>query len=279
MKASIALKIFRDYQKANLKPSTAGGYTYLLDNFEALFGEKDLKSINSEDAYHFLEIITENSSKSSKRHRYSQLKAFFNFVISNYLPDLTNPLDSPFMRKMFPLPKPKQREVVSKAIIDEVIFNSQSLRDRLILELQSRCGARIGEVLRIRVKDIDGRKIIVQNPKSGKEREAIFMPEQVADRLRVYIQEKALREQDRVFNLSYATARKMIKKLGEKVGIKLNPHDLRRHSATFASRNGVPLGLISKVLLRHQDLKTTQLYLGRVSDSEAIRWMDILHGK
>jgi integrase/recombinase XerD len=279
MKASIALKIFRDYQKANLKPSTAGGYTYLLDNFEALFGEKDLKSINSEDAYHFLEIITENSSKSSKRHRYSQLKAFFNFVISNYLPDLKNPLDSPFMRKMFPLPKPKQREVISKAIIDEVIFNSQSLRDRLILEIQSRCGARIGEVLRIRVKDIDGRKIIVQNPKSGKERGAIFMPEQVADRLRVYIQEKALRDQDRVFNLSYATARKMINKLGEKVGIKLKPHDLRRHSATFASRNGVPLELISKVLLRHQDLKTTQLYLGRVSDSEAIRWMDILHGK
>ena len=279
MKASIVLKIFRDYQKANLKLSTAGGYTYLLDNFEALFGEKDLKSINGEDAYHFLEIITENSSKSSKRHRYSQLKALFNFVISNYLPDLKNPLDSPFMRKMFPLPKPKQREVVSKALIDEVIFNSQSLRDRLILELQSRCGARVGEVLRIRVKDIDGRKIIVQNPKSGKEREALFMPEQVADRLRAYIQEKGLGEQDRVFELSYATARKMINKLGQKVGIKLSPHDLRRHSATFASRNGVPLELISKVLLRHQDLKTAQLYLGRVSDSEAIRWMDILHGK
>jgi len=279
MKASIALKIFRDYQKANLKPGTVGGYTYLLDNFEALFGEKDLKSISSEDVHHFLEIITENSSKSSKRHRYSQLKAFFNFVISNYQQELTNPLDSPFMRKMFPFPKPKQREVISKGMIDEVIFNSQSLRDRLILELQSRCGARIGEVLKIRVKDIDGRKIIVQNPKSGKEREAIFMPEQVADRMRVYIQEKALGEQDRVFNLSYATARKMINKLGEKVGIKLKPHDLRRHSATFASRNGVPLELISKVLLRHQNLKTTQLYLGRVSDSEAIRWMDILHGK
>jgi integrase/recombinase XerD len=50
-------------------------------------------------------------------------------------------------------------------------------------------------------------------------------------------------------------------------------------SATFASRNGVPLELISKVLLRHQNLKTTQLYLGKVSDSEAIRWMDILYGK
>ena len=31
--------------------------------------------------------------------------------------------------------------------------------------------------------------------------------------------------------------------------------------------------------LRHQDLKTTQVYLGKISDSEAIRWMDILHGK
>ena len=58
----------------------------------------------------------------------------------------------------------------------------------------------------------------------------------------------------------------MIKKLGEKVGIKLNPHDLRRHSAPFASRNSVPLELISKVLLRHRNLNTNQLYLGRVSN-------------
>jgi integrase len=71
----------------------------------------------------------------------------------------------------------------------------------------------------------------------------------------------------------------MINRLGKKVGITLNPHDLRRHSATFASRNGVPLEIISKVLLRHQNLKTTQVYLGKVSDSEAIRWMDFLHGK
>jgi len=75
MKASIALKIFRDYQRSNLKPSTVRGYKYLTDNLEALVGEKDLRSITSEDTYHFLEIITENSSKSTKKHRYSQLKA------------------------------------------------------------------------------------------------------------------------------------------------------------------------------------------------------------
>jgi integrase len=279
MNTSTALKVFRDYQKSNLKPSTVIGYRYLLDNFEELFADRDLTPISSEEAFQFLEIVTENNSKSTKRHRYSQLKAFFNFIIMNYEPDLSNPLDSPLMRKTFRLPKPKHREIIAKEIIDEVIFNSKNLRDRLLVELQSRCGARIGEVLNICVKDIDGRKITVRSPKSGKDSEVIFMPEQVANRLKAYVHEEGMREYDRVFNLCYSTARKMINRLGEKVGIKLKPHDLRRHSATFASRNGIPLEIISKVLLRHQNLKTTQVYLGKVSDSEAIRWMDILHGK
>jgi len=59
----------------------------------------------------------------------------------------------------------------------------------------------------------------------------------------------------------------------------ISPYDLRLHPANYASRNGVPLEIVSKVILRHQDLKTTQIYLGKVSEYEAIRWMDILHGK
>ena len=279
MNTSAALKIFRDYQRSNLKPNTGVSYRYLLDNFEELFGEMELPSISSEEIFQFLDLLTENNCRSTKRHRYSQLKAFFNFIIMNYELDLKNPLDCPLMRKTYRLPKPKQREIIAKGLIDEVIFNSKNLRDRLVLELQSRCGARIGEVLNIRVKDVEGRKITVRNPKSGKDSEVIFMPEQVASRLRTYIQRRDLGEQDRVFNLCYSTARTMVNRLGKKVGIKVNPHDLRRHSATFASRNGMPLEIISKVLLRHQNLKTTQVYLGKVSDSEAIRWMDILHGK
>ncbi|KPK46328.1 MAG: hypothetical protein AMK74_00395 [Nitrospira bacterium SM23_35] len=117
----------------------------------------------------------------------------------NYEPDLSNPLDSPLMRKGFRIPEAEQREIIPKELIDEVIFNSKNLRDRFLMELQPRCGARIGEVLNIRVRDIEGRKIIVRNPKSGKESEVIFMSEQVANRLKTYIQKKGLREHDRVF--------------------------------------------------------------------------------
>ena len=36
--------------------------------------------------------------------------------------------------------------------------------------------------------------------------------------------------------------------------------------------------IVSKVILRHANLSTTQRYLGKVSDMEAMRWIDNLHG-
>ena len=62
-----------------------------------------------------------------------------------------------------------------------------------------------------------------------------------------------------------------------KIGVRLRPHDLRRHAATFASRANVPLEIISKVILRHTSISTTEIYLGKVSDTEAIRWIENLY--
>jgi integrase len=168
---------------------------------------------------------------------------------------------------------------LDKETVDELIFNSKTIRDWLILELQARCGLRIGEVLNLKVADISGRKLILQEPKSGREVEVAFMPEHIATRLTDYISSRKLSPSDKVFSVCYTTVRNLVTKLGKKLNIRISPHDLRRHSATYASRNGVPLEIISKVILRHQDLKTTQVYLGKVSDTEAIRWMDVLHGK
>jgi integrase/recombinase XerD len=40
----------------------------------------------------------------------------------------------------------------------------------------------------------------------------------------------------------------------------------------------VPIEIVSKVILRHANLATTQRYLGKVSDVEAIRWIENIHG-
>ena len=70
----------------------------------------------------------------------------------------------------------------------------------------------------------------------------------------------------------------MVRKAGRLIGVNLRPHDLRRHAATYASRSGTPIEIVSKVILRHADLSTTQRYLGKVNDAEAIRWIENLYG-
>jgi hypothetical protein len=40
--------------------------------------------------------------------------------------------------------------------------------------------------------------------------------------------------------------------------------------ATYASRNGISLEIAPRVVLRHNDLKTTQVYLGKVSEQDEI---------
>ena len=87
-----------------------------------------------------------------------------------------------------------------------------------------------------------------------------------------------IQPEERIFPICYETARSIVRKAGEKVGVQLRPHDLRRHAATFASRSGVPLEIVSKVILRHANLSTTQRYLGKISDAEAIRWIENIHG-
>ncbi len=147
-----------------------------------------------------------------------------------------------------------------------------------MLELMARSGMRIGEVLKLTPMDIQDRKAIIRDPKSGREAEAVFLPQKVADRLRNYIREEEITPDARIFPLTYAAAWLIVKKAGNLVGVHVRPHDLRRHAATYASRSGTRFEIVSKVLLRHSNLSTTQRYLGKISDAEAMRWIDNLHG-
>jgi integrase len=124
-------------------------------------------------------------------------------------------------------------------------------KDRLMLELMARGGMRISEV--------------------------VFIPKKVAERLKDYIRSRSMESDQRIFPMGYTGARAVVKKTGRRVGIDLNPHDLRRHAATYASRAGTPLEIVSKVILRHANLSTTQRYLGKVSDTEAIRWIENIY--
>ena len=273
------INIFKHYLEINHKPKTMETYNLLLNKFEAAYAQVPLEDITPDEIFNFLENLTHNLSKSTRRLRYAQLKALYNFIIERRSLNMRNPCNMPLLSKSFKAPKNMPHKILERETVDEMIYNTKRQRDRLMLELQARCGLRIGELLKIKASDIAERTITLREPKSGKDAEKAYMPENVSRKLEEYIKEKAIPGEARVFPICYSTARSIVRGLGAKLNIHVAPHDLRRYSATYASRNGVPLEVVSKVILRHQDLKTTQIYLGKVSDNEAIRWMDILHGK
>jgi integrase len=222
--------------------------------------------------------MTVGNKQNTKRNRFTTLSAFFNFIINTFDPGLQNPCEASILKKMFKRSQIIQWNILEKDIVDEIIFRTTNSRNRIMLELMSRAGMRISEVLKLTPNDIDGRKLTLKHPKSGRDKELVYIPQRLSNRLEDYIQMKGLGNNERIFPITYGTARDMVRKAGTIVNVLLRPHDLRRFAATYASRSGTPIEIVSKVILRHANLSTTQRYLGKVSDIEAMRWIENLYG-
>jgi integrase len=234
----------------------------------------ELASISSDHTFQFLTRDTEGQKQSTKRFKYALLKTFFNFIKNTSDPSFVNPCDATVLKKTFRVAKGRQWVILEKDTVDEIIFRTDNPRDRLMLELMARGGMRIGEVLKLRGIDVDDCKLFLVNPKSGRQNEVVFIPKKVAARLREYIRSMKTAPEERIFPMGYTGATQIVKRAGRKIGLEISPHDLRRHAATYASRAGAPIEIVSKVILRHANLSTTQRYLGKVSDTEASRWVE-----
>ncbi len=248
-----------------------------MGKFCEAYGDHQLSELTVDTILDFLNQLTDGCKPQTKCVRYGQLAAFFNFIKNNIISDFINPCDSKMLRKLY---RPKitiQWDILEKETVDEIIFRTTNARNRLLLELMARGGMRVGEVLKLRPRDVQDRKLVIHGPKSGKEQEIIYIPQKVADRLKEYIHANRINTHERIFPICYEAARAIVKKAGEMVNIHLRPHDLRRFCATYASRSGVPLEIVSKIILRHSNLSTTQIYLGKISDAEAMRWIENLY--
>ncbi|MBU1387647.1 MAG: site-specific integrase [Proteobacteria bacterium] len=248
-----------------------------MTRFKKEYGFLEISKITSESIMLFLIKATDGQKQSTKKLKYSLLRSFFNFIKDSFDLSLTNPCDTPILRKTFKTVKGESWTILDRDIVDEIIFKTENPRNRLMLELMARGGMRVGEVLKLKVKNVHGRKLVLSEPKSGNQTEIVYIPKKVADRLREYIASIKIEDGNTVFPFGYTRAREIVQNAGKMINVNLNPHDLRRHAATYASRSGVPIEIVSKIILRHANLSTTQRYLGKVSDTEAIHWIDNLY--
>ena len=140
MRVSEAIKCFSDYHRMNSKTNTVRNYELILSRFCSQFGERAVESITSEEILTFLTQFTEGTIQSTKRLRYSLLSAFFNFIKNSVDPHCENPCESPILGKLFKDPKPTHWDILEKEVVDEMIFRTDNLRNRLMLELMARGG-------------------------------------------------------------------------------------------------------------------------------------------
>ena len=152
--------------------------------FRDYFPDHDLASISSEEVLSFLTSLNDTCKQLTKHTRYAYLKALFNFIRNNLDAQLQNPCDTPMLKKLFRPGKLVHWQVQEKETIDEVIFRTTKARNRLMLELMARGGMRVGEVLKLTARDVEDQKLVIRNPKSGKETEVVFIPKKLADRLK-----------------------------------------------------------------------------------------------
>jgi site-specific recombinase XerD len=180
---SQASKIWLDYHRAHSKKNTVRAYEFTIAKFNQNFADLNLSEVSADGILGFMSKFTEGRKPQTKRIRFAHLTAFFNFVRNNFDGDIQNPCDSPMLRKLFRPKAVVHWKIIEKETVDEIIFRTDNVRNRLMLELMARGGMRVSEVLNLTPADILERKLILNDTKSGKERELIFISQNVVDRV------------------------------------------------------------------------------------------------
>lgn len=267
------LKNIRLYSK-----KTVASYEYDLKDY-ALFLEKNnltIKDDNDKTLKLYLNYIYDKkiSNKSISRHL-SSLRTYYDFlkkeniVTENIFKNVKNPK----IEKNIP-------NFISRDKLNEIFtsFNDSDLdiRNRLVIELLYATGLRVGELVNIKIKDIDfGAQSIKVLGKGSKER-YVFYNNTTKEVLKKYlVVRKKLQKKENDYLLlndkgtpiKEASVRKIIQTTLMKCGIKskITPHTFRHTFATDLLNQGLDLVNV-KELLGHASLNTTSIYTHITND-------------
>jgi site-specific recombinase XerD len=169
------------------------------------------------------------------------------------------------------LPRPKRErrlpEVLSEEEVRRIFDSVENLKHKTILMLTYSAGLRVGEVVRLRLSDLDEeRKLIhLHKAKGAKDRYTVLSPAFLSI-LAEYLQEYRPKEflfegHDRRRHYSERSVQHIFERAVAKAGIakKVSVHTLRHSFATHLLEAGTDLRYIQE-LLGHSSSKTTEIY-------------------
>jgi integrase len=213
----------------------------------------------------------------------NNLRCFHAFLL--YLQDQEYPVPQALLREPPSLKEPerlprfltdeqvrKVRDAVEARVTEAKFFAARrdALLARAAFYLLWHCGLRLGEVEDLVRDDLDvrGKKLTIRRGKGQKDR-VVFLTETTLRALEAYLAVRGDGTSNHVFLYRHHPVNKdliycRIRAAGERVGVKVSPHQLRHTCATQLLNAGCRITSIQK-LLGHRKLNSTLIY-ARVHD-------------
>ncbi|MEA1946566.1 MAG: tyrosine-type recombinase/integrase [Thermodesulfobacteriota bacterium] len=177
--------------------------------------------------------------------------------------------------------------VLAKEEVWKIICAPKNLKHRLILMTTYSAGLRASEVRKLKPEHIESKRMLikVEDGKGGKDRYTLLSKKLLIE-LRFYY--KKYRPKTYLFPLSfkkrkdkplsYETVRSIYEDARKNASVKKGAglHTLRHSFATHLLEAGYDIRKI-QVLMGHARLTTIQLYLGKISETEVMGWIDNLY--
>lgn len=256
METSNLIKLFEFELRGNkFRENTIQNYVSCVSVFLNKFKEKaSAKHINEMEIKEFLYSFQEHNTQ---RGYHSAIKSFYKYVVKQ-----------PNKFRFIKYCKRKQKLPIVLSIdeMQKLIFACSNLKHKAILCLMYSTGLRIGEVITLKITNIDSSRMIINiiDAKGGKDRQVTLDP-LLLELLRYYY--KQYKPNTYLFNgqnsLQYSerSIAQFIETYANKAKLKkrVHPHLIRHCYATHLHESGTDLTIIQK-LLGHANIKTTQIY-------------------
>lgn len=225
-----------------------------------------LRDIDHRDITEWLAIRRQQVTHRTVDSNWRVLRAFMNWCVRmDYIS--TNPCDKVEPPRRLPVFKPDCREEDLQKVLNACPDDRFGLRDRALILFLLDTGLRIHEALKLKVSDI-AESIPIQG-KGGRWR-VVFIEQPTLELVQQYVRSWKLKPNDMLWHGKYGPltligAKHILSAAGERAGVKLSAHKLRRSCATWMVRNGASLEAV-RMLLGHADIQTTQGYIAYMLD-------------
>jgi len=210
----------------------------------------------------YLFSLNERLVSASIARALAAIKSFYNFLLLDDIVD-SNPADDINTPK---IPE-KLPSVLSRREVEQLINAAENGKDRLIIELFYATGARVSELINLKVENFDFEEGWVSIFGKGRKERFIPLGKNMRNLILNYIKLKELKPSSFLFSkkngkkITREGVWKIITKCSKKAGInkEVTPHTLRHTFATHLLENGADLRIIQE-LLGHSNIDTTQIY-------------------